>query len=130
VGLEAKGASDAVSAAVAGGEHVNVSVADHDGFGWGDSATREGASFLDEGFEAVGVGLLGVEAVAPIVLKEEAGEAEVCADVPGGMDRFVGEDGHQDLRMCRADGFERFENARVDVGIVELVDAIVVEEEC
>jgi carbonic anhydrase len=32
--------------------------------------------------------------------------------------------------MCGADGFEGFEDAGVDVGVVELVDAVVVEEKC
>src|SRR6202012_4156580 len=103
---------------------------DHDGFGGGDGAAGEGRGFLDEGFEAVRVGLFGMEAVAAIVLEEEAREAEVSADVAGGMDGLVGEDGHEDLRVSGAYGFEGFEDAGVDVGVVEFVDAVVVEKEC
>jgi carbonic anhydrase len=128
--LEAKGAADAASAAVAGGEDVDVGVADHDGFGWGDGATREDASFLDEGFESVGVGLFGVEAVPAVVLKEEARETEVIADVPGGVDGFVGQDGHESLGVCGADSLEGFEYAGVNVGVVEFMDTVVVKEEC
>ena len=45
----------------------------------------------------MGVGLLGVEAVAAVVLEEEAVEAEVGADVAGGVDGLVGEDGHGEV---------------------------------
>ena len=72
VGFEAEGTADAAGAAVTGGEDVDVGVADHDGFGGGNGAAGEGGGFLDEGFEAVGVGLFRVEAVAAVVLKEEA----------------------------------------------------------
>ena len=72
VGLEAEGAADAAGATVAGGEYVDVGVADHDGFGGGDGVARDGAGFGDEALEAVRVGLLGVEAVAAVVLEEEA----------------------------------------------------------
>ena len=75
------------------------------------------------------VGLLGMKAVAAIVLKEEAVEAEVRADVAGGVDGLVGEDGHGEVGKRGADGFEGFYDAGVDVGVVELVDAVVGEEE-
>ena len=114
VGLEAEGAADAVGAAVAGGEDVDVGVADHDGFGGGDGVAGDGAGFGDKAFEAVGVGLFGVKAVAAVVLEEEAGETEVGADVAGGIDRFVGQDGHKDFGMGGADGFEGFEDAGVE----------------
>ena len=42
-----------------------------------DGAAGEGGGFGDEGFEAVGIGLFGVEAVAAVVLEEETGEVEV-----------------------------------------------------
>ncbi len=106
VGGEAEGAADGVRAAVAGGEYVYVGVADHQGLGGGDGFARNGAGFGDEGEEAVGVGLLGVEAVAAVVLEEEAVEAEVGADVAGGVDGLVGEDGHEDVGVGGADGFE------------------------
>ena len=61
----------------------------------------DGAGFGDEGVEAVRVGLLGVEAVAAVVLEEEGGEVEVGADVAGGVDGFVGEDGHGEGRGGR-----------------------------
>jgi carbonic anhydrase len=77
----------------------------------------------------VGVGFLGVEAVATVVLEEEGREAEVVADVAGGSDGFVGEDGHEGFRTGGADCFEGFDDAGVDVGVVEFVDAVVVEEE-
>ena len=41
VGFEAEGAADAAGAAVAGGEDVDVGVADHDGFGGGDGAAGD-----------------------------------------------------------------------------------------
>ena len=78
----------------------------------------------------MGIGLLGVEAVAAVVLEEETVEAEVCANVTGGIDGLVGEDGHEGFRLGNADGFEGFDDAGVDVGVVEFVDAVVVEEEC
>ena len=75
--------------------------------------------------EAVGVGLLGVEAVASVVLEEEAVEAEVGADVARGVDGFVGQDRHERFGMGGADGFEGIDDAVVDVGVVEFVDAVV-----
>ena len=50
------------------------------------------------------------------------------ADVAGGVDGFVGEDGHEDAGVGGADGFERFEDTGVKVGVVQLMDAVVVEE--
>ncbi len=32
--------------------------------------------------------------------------------------------------MCGADGFEGFEDAWIDVGVVEFMDAVVIEEKC
>ena len=80
MGGEAEGAADGAGAAVAGGENVYVGVADHKGMGGGDGFARDDAGFGDEGEKAVGVGLLGVEAVAAVVLEEETREAEVSAD--------------------------------------------------
>ena len=57
---------------------------------------QDGGVF-DEGEEAVRIGLFGVEAVAAVVLEEEAVEVEVVADVAGGVDGFVGEDGHGEM---------------------------------
>jgi hypothetical protein len=106
VRLEAEGAADAACAAVAGGEDVDVGVADHDGFGGSDGTACDGAGFGDEALDAVGVGFFGMEAVAAIVLKEEGCEAEVVADVAGGFDGLVGEDSHEDVGLSGSDGFE------------------------
>lgn len=128
VRLETEGAADAAGAAVAGGEDVSVGVADHDGFGRSDGAADDLAGFGDESLEPVGVGFFRVEAVTAVVLEEERGEAEVGADVARGVDGFVGQDGHEDAGVGSADGLERFENTRVKVGVVQLMDAVVVEE--
>jgi hypothetical protein len=130
MGLQAEGAADAAGSAVAGGEDVNVGVADHDGFGGSDGVGGDGPGFGDEGLETVWVGLLGVEAVAAVVLEEEGRETEVVADVAGGLDGFVGQDGHEHLGMCGTDGRQGFEYARVEDGVVELMDTVVVEKEC
>src|ERR1700733_526315 len=105
-GFEAEGAADAVSAAVAGGKNVGVRISDHDGFCGSNLPAINGAGFGDESLEAVRVGLFGVEAVAAVVLEEEGRETEVAADVAGRIDRFVGQNGHQDLRLSAANGFE------------------------
>ena len=89
-----------------------------------------GVRFGDEAFESVGVGLFGVEAVAAVVLEKEARETEVVADVAGGFDGLVGEDGHEHPGVCGTDGFEGFEDAGVEEGVVELVNAVVVEKKC
>jgi len=130
VGFKAEGAADAASTAVAGGEDVGVGVADHDGFGGSDGMAGDGCGFGDEGFEAVRIGLFGVEAVAAVVLKKEGCDAEVGADIAGRIDRLVGQDGHEGFGAVGADRGERFEDTRVEEGVVELVDAVVVEEEC
>jgi hypothetical protein len=103
VGFETEGAADASGAAVACGEDVRVCVADHDGFGWGDGTACDGCCFGNKGFQAMRVGFFGVEAVAAVVLEEEGCEAEVGADVAGGVDGFVGQDGHEDFWSRGAD---------------------------
>jgi hypothetical protein len=130
VRLEAEGAADAARAAVTCGEDVNVGVADHDGSCGVDGDVGDGSGFGHKGLEAVRVGLFCVEAVAAVVLEEEAREVEVSADVARGADRFVGEDGHENFGVVGADGSQCFEDAWVEVGIVEFVDAVVVEKEC
>ena len=72
VGGQAEGTADRTRAAIAGGEDVNVGVADHDGFGRRNGTTGDGAGFCNETLEAMRVGFLSVEAVAAVVLKEEA----------------------------------------------------------
>jgi hypothetical protein len=135
VGGEAEGAAQGAGSGVAGGEDVDVGVADHDGFGgcdgWGVgvSFAEDGVGFGDEGFEAVGVRLLGVEGVAAVVLEEETVEGEVGADVAGGVDGLVGENGHGEAGVGGTDGLERVDSAGVDVGEVKLVGAVVIEEE-
>ena len=104
VGLEAEGAADAARAAVASSEDVDVGVADHDGLGGGDDAAGDRAGFSNEGLKAMRVGLFRVEAVAAVVLEEEAREIEVGADVAGWIDGFVGQDCHEDFRMSGSDG--------------------------
>jgi hypothetical protein len=86
----------------------------------------DGAGFGNETSEAVRVGFLRVEAVAAVVLEEEGAQAEVSADVARGVDGLVGQDGHKHFGVCGADGFEGFEDAGVEEGVVELVDAVVV----
>ena len=51
MGREAEGAGDAAGAAVAGGEDVDVGVADHDGCGGGDERLfwLKCVGFCDEG---------------------------------------------------------------------------------
>ena len=85
--------------------------------------------FGDEGEEAFGVGLLGVEGVAAVVLEEEGLEREGAADVARRVHGLVGEDGHGEMRVARADFGESFEDAVVAAGVVELVGAVVGEEE-
>jgi len=50
VRLQPKGAANAAGGAVAGGEDVDVGVADHDGFGGGDGLAGDGTGFGDETF--------------------------------------------------------------------------------
>jgi len=78
----------------------------------------------------VRIGLLGVEAVAAVVLEEKWCETEVGADVAGWVHGLVGQDRHQDFGVGSADRCERFEDAWIEKGVVEFVDAVVVEEEC
>ena len=68
-----------------------------------------------------------MEGVSAVVLEEEAVEAEVLTDVARGMDGLVREDCHGDRRVGFSDGGKSFEDAGVDIGKVELVNAVVVE---
>jgi carbonic anhydrase len=52
----------------------------------------------------------------------------VVADIAGRVDGLVGENGHQGFGPDGVDGFERREDAGVDVSEVQLVDAVVVEK--
>ena len=87
------------------------------------------AGFGDEGFEAGGVGFFEVEAIAAVDLEEEGSEGEAGADLARGIDGLVGEDGEQGAGKGGANGGEGVEDAGVGAGVVEFVDAIVVEEE-
>src|SRR5580698_3653496 len=71
VRFKAVGASDAAGSAVAGGEDVDVGVADHGGFSGKDRVACDLAGFRDERLEAVGVWFFCVKAVAAVVLEEE-----------------------------------------------------------
>ncbi len=106
MGIETEGTTDGGSAAIAGGEDVDVGVADHDGFGWDDGASGDCGGFGDEDDQTVRVGFFGVEAVAAVALEEEWRDAEVVADGPGGVDGLVGEDGHEGSGERGADCFE------------------------
>jgi hypothetical protein len=106
VRFEAEGAADAMGAAVASGKDVGVGIADHDGFVRGDGGSRECGGLGDERSEAVRIRLLGVKAVGTVVLEEKAGEAEVVADIARGIDGFVCQDRHQQLRSRSMNGFE------------------------
>lgn len=78
---EAEGTAEEVCAATLRGEGVDVRVADHDRMLWGECRCGEGGGFGDEGEEAFGIGLLGIEGVAAVVLEEERRESEGLADV-------------------------------------------------
>lgn len=98
VRFESKGATDAANSTVASGKHIDVRVADHNGFGRRDGVAGLPGGFGDESFETVGIGFLGVKAVPAVVLKEEARETEVGTDVAGGVYGLVGEDCHEGVR--------------------------------
>lgn len=76
------------------------------------------------------IGLLGMEAVAAIVLEEKPREAEVGADIARGINWFIRENGHRGFGAGSADGFKRRDNAGIDVGEVQFVNSVVVEEIC
>ncbi len=128
-GGETEGAADELSAATLRGEGVDVGVTDHDGFMRGDRRCDQGGGLCDEGEETGGVGLLGVEGVAAVVLEEEGLEVEGAADVARWVHGFVGEHGHGEILVAGADLREGVEDAIVAAGVVELVSAIVGEEE-
>lgn len=128
VGREAEGAADGAGSAVAGGEDVYVGVADHDGLSGGDGRVDELTGLGDEGEQAMGIGLFSVEAVASVVLEEEAGEIEVVADGAGGVDRLVGEECDGKSGVSVADKFERVDDTGVEGGEVDFVDAVEVQE--
>jgi len=128
LGVDAEGAADSACAAAAAGKDVYDGVADHGDFGGVEGGLGAGGKdcvgFGDQGEEAVGVGLLGGEGVAAVVLEEEGGEVELAAEFAGGRDGLVGEDGHEEVGVRGADGFEGGEDAGVGEGVVELVEAV------
>lgn len=125
---EAEGATDGSGSSIAGGEDVYVRVANHEGLSWGYGFACQGGGFGDQSEKAVWIGLFGMEAVPTIVLEEELRESEVGADIAGGIDRFICEDGHGNFGAGCTDGFERRDYAGVDVGEIELMDTVVVEK--
>jgi len=78
----------------------------------------------------MGVRFFGVKAVTAVVPEEKARKIKVLADVTGRVDWFVGEDGHEDVRMCGVDCFQGLNHAGVDVRVIEFMDPVVVEKKC
>ena len=72
LGREAKRAADGSGSAVAGGEDVYVGVADHQSLSGGDGLAGQGAGLCNESKKTVRIWFFGMEAVAAVVLKEEA----------------------------------------------------------
>lgn len=121
---EAVGDADAPEVGVAGGEDVNFRVADHDGF------VGLGVGFGHQGLGPERVRFLGFEAIAAVSLEEMLGETESGEDVAGGADGFVGEDGHlAGAAVANGSLLERFGDSSVNHGGIELVVAIIEEEE-
>ena len=135
VGGEAEGAADRQGVGGLGGGDVYGGVADHHGFGRKDGgglwirSAKEARGFGDEGVETGWVGLLEMKAVAAVDLEEERGEGEAGADLAGWVDGLVGEDGEVGFGKGVADGGEGFKDAGVGAGVIEFVDAVVIEEE-
>ena len=81
--------------------------------------------------KASGSGFLVEKLLPPIDPEKIRTEAECVADDLGGSDRLVGEDCHGARRAIGRgfQGFQRLEHAGIDIGVVEQVLAVIVEED-
>jgi len=119
-GLEPVGDATARNAGVAGGLNVHGAVADHQG------AVAADAGLFPEGLHADGVGLLEVETIAAVDLEEVVVHAQAIDDQLADANRLVGEHGHALAR--RMQPLERFPDAGVEGGVIQVVLAVVLEK--
>ena len=119
-GLEAPGDADARDAGIAGGLNIDAAIADHEGTGGGH------AGFADEGFDAHGVGLFEIEAIAAVDAKK------VGADAEGG-EEGRGDDGvlvsTAMCLPCSRKRSRRLADTGIEDGVIEVMLAIKLEEE-
>src|SRR5207237_10282792 len=87
VGREAVIHAAAPYAGIAGGEHVNVGIADK------QSLFRGTAIFIQQSLRAQWIGLLCREAVTAVDLQEKICQAERLCNLPRRIHRLVAEDG-------------------------------------
>src|SRR5579859_763801 len=121
VGSESVGYTAAPDAGIAGGEHVNIRIADDDGF------FRRAAAFTAQSVYAQRVGLLGGEAVSAVDLKEEITQSERLHDLPRRVHGLVAKHG-EPARRSVIEGCELLQSGQnpvIDQSVIQLVLAVV-----
>src|ERR1019366_6465560 len=119
-GLEPVGDATTGNAGVARGLNVHGAVADHEG------AAAADAGLLAEGFHADGVGLLEVETIAAVDLEKAIVDTQTIDDRLADANRLVGE--HRHALARRVQPVERFIDAGVEGGVIQVVLAVVLEK--
>src|SRR5450432_2360262 len=118
------GHSDGIDTGVAGSDYVYVRVADNGGF----FRTRPG--FFQQRGHTRRVRLLGMKTVATIDLEKVFAQSERVNDSPRWHDGLVAEDSHLHWATIAAgdNRVEGWEDAIVNIGIVQLVLSVIVHE--
>src|SRR5579859_5421607 len=118
---ESVGHAAAPDAGIAGGEHINIRIADDDGF------FRSAAAFAAQSIYAQRVGLFGGEAVSAVNLKEEITQAKRLHDLAGRVHRLVAEHGEPARRSVEIgrELLQGGQNSVVYQGMIQLVLAVV-----
>lgn len=125
---EAESTADGPRAGIACRFYIHFAVADHHRFLWSYTG------FLYKCAEALGIGLLGREAITSENVQEVVGHAQAFANASCGSDGLVGEHGHRARRtpvriVQIAERGKRLKNAFIGICEIEFVFAIVLEEE-
>src|SRR2546423_155896 len=117
--------SHAVDSCVAGRQHINVRVADD------HRLAGLHTGLLQQRLHSDGIGLLSVEAVAAIDLKEVAAQAKGFHNRAGWHNRLIAQHCHLDRLSVAAwvQEIERFLDSSVNISVIELVFAIVEQKE-
>src|SRR5579884_3764328 len=121
---EAIGAAHRIKSGVLGRKYIHIGIADQGGLG------RLDVGFTKQHARAEWIGLLGFEAVAAVHLKEKWIHCQRIDNCSRRPNRFIAEHRHLAWKSFgRGKSAQRFEYAVIYVRVVELVLAVVIQEE-
>src|SRR5712692_8085792 len=115
------GHSAAPNTGIAGGEHVNIGIADNDGF------FRAAAALFPQSVHTLRVRLFGRKAVSPVNLEEKIAQAQRLDDPPRWVHRLVAEHRQPQRQavLMRRNLLQERQNSVVYMRVIERVLAVV-----